>query len=127
MQSSARLFLSLVAALCPGATLAADYDVVVYGGTSAGVIAAVQAKKMGKSVVLVGPDKHLGGLSSGGLGFTDTGNKAVIGGLAREFYHRVWKHYDRPEAWKWQGREEYGGKGQGRPPRHGAPPANWDF
>ena len=41
---------------------------------------------MGKSVVIVGPDKHLGGLSSGGLGFTDTGNKAVIGGLARDFY-----------------------------------------
>ncbi len=50
---------------------------------------------MGKSVVIVGPDKHLGGLSSGGLGFTDTGNKAVIGGLSREFYHRVWQHYDR--------------------------------
>ena len=65
-------------------------DVVVYGGTSAGVIAAVQAKKMGKTVVIVGPDKHLGGLSSGGLGFTDTGNKAVIGGLSRDFYHRVW-------------------------------------
>ena len=73
-----------------------------YGGTSAGVIAAVQAKKMGKSVVVVCPDKHLGGLSSGGLGFTDTGNKAVIGGLSREFYHRVWQHYDQPEAWKWQ-------------------------
>src|SRR5687767_15867027 len=95
--------------------LAAEYDVVVYGGTSAAVIAAVQAKKMGKSVVLVCPDKHLGGLSSGGLGFTDTGNKAVIGGLSREFYHRVWKHYQRPEAWKWQKREEYGNKGQGTP------------
>ena len=45
-------------------------DLVIYGGTSAGVIAAVQAKKMGKSVVIVGPDKHLGGLSSGGLGWT---------------------------------------------------------
>jgi NADPH-dependent 2,4-dienoyl-CoA reductase/sulfur reductase-like enzyme len=56
---------------------AEDYDVVIYGGTSAAVIAAVQAKKMGKSVVIVSPDKHLGGLSSGGLGFTDTGNKAV--------------------------------------------------
>src|SRR5688500_8147539 len=65
-----------------------DYDVVVYGGTSGGVIAAVQAKAMGKTVVLVGPDKHLGGLSSGGLGYTDTGNKSVIGGLSREFYHR---------------------------------------
>src|SRR5688500_10402331 len=67
---------------------AQDYDVVVYGGTSGGVIAAVQAKMMGKTVVLVGPDKHLGGLSSGGLGYTDTGDKSVIGGLSREFYHR---------------------------------------
>ena len=76
-----------------GRTKAADppsYDLVVYGGTSAGVIAAVQAKQLGKSVIIVGPDQHLGGLSSGGLGYTDTGNKAVIGGLARDFYHRVW-------------------------------------
>lgn len=50
-------------------------DVVIYGGTSAAVIAAVQVKKMGKSVIVVSPDKHLGGLSAGGLGFTDTGNK----------------------------------------------------
>src|SRR5687767_912216 len=99
---------------------AADYDIVVYGGTSAGVIAAVQAKKMGKSVVLVSPDKHLGGLSSGGLGFTDTGNKAVIGGLAREFYHRVWQHYQKPAAWKWQKQSEYGNKGQGTPAIDGA-------
>ena len=94
---------------------AADPDLVVYGGTSAGVIAAVQASKMGKSVVIVCPDRHLGGLSSGGLGFTDTGNKAVIGGLSREFYHRVWKHYDRPEAWRWQSRQQYGNQGQGTP------------
>jgi len=55
----------------------AEYDLVVYGGTSAGVIAAVQAQKMGKSVVIVCPDKHLGGLSAGGLGFTDTGSYLV--------------------------------------------------
>ena len=72
---------------------ATTYDVVIYGGTAAAVTAAVQAKRMGKSVVIVSPDKHLGGLSSGGLGFTDTGDKSVIGGLAREFYHRVWQHY----------------------------------
>ncbi len=83
-------------------TAAESYDVVVYGGTSAGVIAAVQAKKMGKSVVIVGPDKHLGGLSSGGLGYTDTGNKAVIGGLARNFYHRVWMEYQKDATWAWQ-------------------------
>jgi hypothetical protein len=107
--------------------LAADYDLVVYGGTSAGVIAAVQAKKMGKTAVIVGPDKHLGGLSSGGLGFTDTGNKAVIGGLAREFYHRVWSHYDQPEAWKWQKRSEYGNRGQGTPAIDGEQRTMWIF
>lgn len=120
-----RLFVCFVAA-CPGLE-AAEYDVVVYGGTSAGVIAAVQAKKMGKSAVIVCPDKHLGGLSSGGLGFTDTGNKAVIGGLAREFYHRVWQHYQKSEAWKWQKREEYGNKGQGTPAIDGAQRTMWIF
>jgi hypothetical protein len=115
-----------VLCLCLGAR-AAEYDVVVYGGTSAGVTTAVQARRMGKSVVIVSPDKHLGGLSSGGLGFTDTGNKAVIGGLAREFYHRVWQHYQKPEAWKWQKREEYGNKGQGTPAIDGAQRTMWIF
>ncbi len=106
---------------------AQEYDVVIYGGTSAGVISAVQAKRMGKTVVIVCPDKHLGGLSAGGLGFTDTGNKAVIGGLAREFYHRVWKHYDTEAAWKWQKKSEYGGKGQGTPAIDGAERTQWIF
>ena len=106
---------------------AADYDLVIYGGTSAGVIAAVQAKKLGKSVVIVGPDKHLGGLSSGGLGYTDTGNKAVIGGLARDFYHRVWKHYDGAAAWTWQKKDEYGNKGQGTPAMDGKERTMWIF
>lgn len=73
-------------------------DVCVYGGTSAGVIAAVSAKKEGKSVVLIEPGRHLGGMSSGGLGFTDFGNKAVIGGLSLDFYRRVGKHYGKNEA-----------------------------
>ncbi len=105
----------------------AEYDVVIYGGTCSAVIAAVQAKKMGKSVVIVSPDKHLGGLSSGGLGFTDTGNKAVIGGLSRDFYHRVWRHYDQPAAWKQQKQEEYGGKGQGTPAVDGENRTMWIF
>ena len=104
-----------------------DYDVVIYGGTAAGVTAAVQAKRLGKTVVIVSPEKHLGGLSSGGLGFTDTGNKAVIGGLAREFYHRVWRHYQQPEAWRWQKREAYGNKGQGTPAVDGAQRTMWIF
>ncbi|MCB1211454.1 MAG: FAD-dependent oxidoreductase, partial [Verrucomicrobiales bacterium] len=95
--------------------IAADstHDVVVYGGTCAAVTAAVQVKKMGKSVIIVSPDKHLGGLSSGGLGWTDSGNKSVIGGLSREFYHRIWLHYDQDAAWVQQKKSEYGNKGQG--------------
>ncbi len=83
------------------------YDVVVYGGTSAGVIAAVRAKQQGRSVVLVSPDQHLGGMSSGGLGWTDSGDKSVIGGLSRDFYRRIKKHYDRPEAWRQQEPGDY--------------------
>ncbi|MDB6117300.1 MAG: xly 3 [Verrucomicrobiaceae bacterium] len=119
--------LLLVSALFTLTAAAADYDVVVYGGTGAGVVAAVQAKKLGKSVVIVGPDKHLGGLSSGGLGFTDTGNKSVIGGLARDFYHRVWQHYDGDAAWTWQKKSEYGNKGQGTPAMDGAERTMWIF
>ncbi|MFN5654979.1 MAG: FAD-dependent oxidoreductase, partial [Verrucomicrobiota bacterium] len=62
---------------------------------------------------IVGPDVHLGGLSSGGLGYTDTGNKAVIGGLARNFYHRVWAEYQKDSTWAWQRPEAFGNKGQG--------------
>jgi len=109
------------------AELVRSHDVVVYGGTSAGVIAAVQAARMGKSVIIVCPDKHLGGLSSGGLGWTDTGNKEVIGGLSREFYHRIWQHYQRPEAWPWQQRSDYGNRGQGTPAVDGEERTMWIF
>lgn len=88
-------------------------DILVYGGTSAAVTAAVQAKRMGKNVVLLSPEKHLGGLTSGGLGWTDLGDPRTIGGLSREFYHRVYKHYQQPDAWKWQPRESFGGQAQG--------------
>ena len=90
-----------------------EFDVVIYGGTSSAVVAAVQAKKMGKSVVLVSPDRHLGGLSAGGLGFTDSGNTGSIGGLAREFYRRIYAEYQKGDAWKWQKIEEYANEGQG--------------
>src|SRR6185437_3395967 len=78
------------------------FDVLVYGGTSGGVVAAIQAARMGKSVALVEPGTHLGGLTSGGLGATDIGNKAAIGGLAREFYRRIAGHYARDDAWTLQ-------------------------
>ncbi len=106
---------------------AAEYDVVVYGGTSAAVTSAVQAKKLGKTAIIVCPDQHLGGLSSGGLGWTDTGNKSVIGGLSREFYHRVWKHYQNPDTWRWQKQSEYGNKGQGTAAVDGEQRTMWIF
>ena len=68
-------------------------DICIYGATSAGVIAAYTAKKMGKSVVLIEPGTHLGGMTSGGLGQTDIGNKYAISGLSRDFYRRIGKHY----------------------------------
>ncbi len=109
MRLAALLF--LLPLLLPAAPNRAD--ILVYGCTSGGLTTAIQAKRMGKSVLMVCPEKHLGGLTSGGLGWTDSGNKAVIGGLSREFYHRVYLHYQKPEAWRWQQREQYGNKGQG--------------
>jgi hypothetical protein len=102
-------------------------DVIVYGGTSAAITSAIKAKELGHTVIIVSPDKHLGGLTAGGLGWTDTGNKAVIGGLSREFYHRVWEHYNSTAAWTQQTRESYGNKGQGNPAIDGAQRTMWIF
>jgi hypothetical protein len=75
-----------------------DYDVVIYGGSSAGVIAAVQAAHMGKSTLLISAHRHIGGLSASGLGVTDTGNAATIGGLAHLFYQNIYRFYHAPSA-----------------------------
>ena len=92
-----------------GHVVAENYaaDIVVYGGTSAAVTAGVQAHKLGKSVIIVSPDKHLGGLTSGGLGWTDAGKKSSVGGLSLEFYQRIRQHYDRPESWRQQTQKEF--------------------
>jgi hypothetical protein len=78
------------------------YDVVVYGGTSGGVVAAVKVARLGRQVVLIEPGRHVGGLSSSGLGATDIGNKQAIGGMAREFYRRVGRAYGQDEAWTFE-------------------------
>jgi hypothetical protein len=92
----------LLAVTAAVAAPADKYDIAVYGGTSGGVAAAVQAARMGKTVVLIEPGKHLGGLTAGGLGATDIGNKGAIGGIAREFYRRLGKHYGKDEAWTFE-------------------------
>lgn len=89
-----------------------SYDVVVYGGTSAGISAAIQASRMDKTVVLIEQTERIGGLTTGGLGQTDIGNKQAIGGIAREFYHNVKKFYQNAENWRWQERIEYRDGGQ---------------
>ena len=76
-----------------------EYDVCIYGGTSSGVIAAYAVAKQGKSVVLIEPGYRLGGMSSGGLGQTDIGNKQVVKGLSLDFYRRVGSYYNSLENW----------------------------
>ncbi len=89
-------------------------DLCVYGATAGGVAAAVQAARMGRTAVIAEFGRHVGGVTSGGLGATDIGNKAAIGGIAREFYHRIALHYADSNAWRFEQREEYFAKRGGR-------------
>lgn len=98
--------LLLAAASAPAAE-PIEYDVVVYGATSGGVMAAVQAARLGKRAVLIEPGRHVGGLTSGGLGATDIGNKGAIGGLARDFYRRIHAHYAQHASWVHETPEQY--------------------
>lgn len=76
-----------------------EVDICIYGGTASGVMAAYSAKKMGKSVLLIESGKYLGGMTTGGLGSTDIGNKQAVTGLAHLFYCRIGEHYNKPEQW----------------------------
>lgn len=118
---SVKNFLALIFTLLFSSTLPVKvqsqintYDIVIYGGTSSGIAAAIQSSRMGKSVVLIEPSSRIGGLTTGGLGQTDIGNKQVIGGISREFYEEIKKYYDDPANWKWQQRTEYRDGGQTR-------------
>lgn len=86
-----------------------EADICIYGGTAGGVAAAVQAARMGKRAVIVEAGHHLGGMTSSGLGATDIGNKAAVGGIAREFYQAIARHYAREEAWRFERRQDYFG------------------
>lgn len=100
-----------VAQVWPAEPPTQEYDLVVYGGTSGGIAAAVQGARLGKRVILLEPSKHLGGMTTGGLGATDIGNKQAIGGLAREFYRRVKKYYADDANWKLERRTDFKGAG----------------
>src|SRR5436305_15295644 len=108
------LVLAIVAMFSTGAFAVENVkvDVCVYGGTSAGLITAAAVAKEGKSVILIEQGRHLGGLTSGGLGKTDFGNKAVIGGMSREYYKRLGKVYGLAEGWSIEPGGAEGGLGE---------------
>src|SRR4030095_3122345 len=107
MKPSLLLLLLALAASSATAAERIDTDVCVFGGTSGGIAAAVQAGRMGKTAVIVEPSGNLGGLTTGGVCATDIGNKAASGGIAREFYRRIAKHYAQDSAWKLETRQDY--------------------
>jgi hypothetical protein len=86
----------------PKEVLELTADLCIYGSTPGGIAAAIQARRMGKSVILLSFDTHIGGMTTGGLGATDIGNKAAIGGISREFYRRLGKHYGQEEMWTFE-------------------------
>lgn len=102
------------AALSSPCTIAAENvatsDLVIYGGTPAGVAAAAQAARMGKTVTLIEPGGRLGGMTASGLGWVDVGEPRTIGGIAREYFHHVWEHYEKDDAWKWEAKHPLGGQ-----------------
>lgn len=105
-----------VGALCFGAAFdsasAESHDLVVYGSSPAALTAAIEAQRHGKSAVIVCPETRIGGLTTGGLGQTDIGNKSAFGGLALQFYRDVAAWYRDPKSWKWQKRADYLPSGQ---------------
>lgn len=102
-------------------------EVVIYGGTSAAIVAAVKAKQLGNTVIIISPDTHLGGMTASGLGFTDSGNTQLIGGLAKDFYKRVYLKYQPDTEWKWQKKSEFKSKAQSNPAINKVEKSMWVF
>lgn len=102
-------------------------DVLVVGATPAGLVCAIEAASRGANVVVLARDAVIGGMCAAGLGFSDTGRKEVVGGRAREFFERVWRWYERPEAWRHEARSAFGNRGQGTPALDGAARSMWLF
>ncbi|KAF5667228.1 hypothetical protein FHETE_5931 [Fusarium heterosporum] len=105
---------SLISMLAVGAVSASDKnaisnesDLVIYGNTVAALAAAIQTVRMNKTVALIFPGKRIGGLTTSGLGWTDSKDGNTIGGIAREFYSRVYDYYDKDDAWTLETRDDY--------------------
>lgn len=108
-------FVSLLVAcgaIPPAAAAEHRPDVVIYGGTAGGIVSAVAAAQEGASVIVLEPTGHLGGMLTGGLGWTDIGVEQSIGGMSRRFYERVYDHYAKPESWRQETRAAFLGRGR---------------
>ncbi|XWW97879.1 hypothetical protein V2A60_005875 [Cordyceps javanica] len=84
-----------------------QHDVLIYGCTTAGIIAGIQVHRMNRTVALVCPEKHLGGMTTSGLGWTDSKHGSAIGGIAKEFYEKIYSHYQSDTAWNRETRQQY--------------------
>ncbi|KAF4967663.1 hypothetical protein FSARC_4822 [Fusarium sarcochroum] len=84
-----------------------ESDVVIYGNTVAALAAAIQTVRMNKSVALIFPGSTIGGLTTSGLGWTDSKDGSTVGGIAREFYSKVYEYYDNDDAWTYETRDDY--------------------
>jgi penicillin V acylase-like amidase (Ntn superfamily) len=108
-----------------------ESDICVFGGTSGGIAAAVQAARLGRKAVIVEPGRYLGGMTTGGLGATDIGHKDAIGGISREFYRRIAKRYAQDSAWTFETKQEYfAGRGisqSGEPDLTSSDATMWTF
>lgn len=82
-------------------------DLIVYGGTAGGIFSAIAASRRGSSVLVLEPGTHLGGMVTSGLGDTDTGQRETIGGMAADFYRRVFDYYEEPSVWRFERRDDY--------------------
>ncbi|WP_197526844.1 FAD-dependent oxidoreductase [Pirellulimonas nuda] len=100
-------FFAVTLLAAPVCRAQAPYEVCVYGETASGVSAAIQAARMGKRVVLVSTNAHVGGMTTSGLTATDINRNTLIGGIAREFYGQLYAWYENPDAWRCQEREAF--------------------
>lgn len=110
-----------------GVPVVIERDLVIYGSSPAAISAAIKATKMGLRPIIISPKKHLGGLTVSGLGFTDSGNTSAIGGLAREFYQRIYRAYQEPTAWRWQAKRDFVAAGQDTKAMDDAEGTMWTF
>ena len=93
--------------MAPAGKASFSYDVCIYGGSASGCIASIQAARMGKSVILVSPRNHVGGLVTSGLTATDMNKHKCIGGITAEFYGRIYEYYTDPAVWRNQTRDAF--------------------